>query len=417
MAQSALTEYANESSTEGIDELTGVEATVEAESEATEAGAGEDHTPVSSPTRPTGTSQVGEGGEGEAGGEGSETESEAESEAEAGWTDAPGTRETDPATTEALIEASEADGGREFIAAFAPLLLPLAKTLLPQLAGAAAQAGGAALQKLIASRVARLRRRANPRRETDTEYGDEFGMEASEAQDWVEALSTPEVIIGTDDRLRQKNTQATPWNRICHLHIVAADGSVFLGTGFLIGRRGVVTAGHCVYLHEHGGWARSIEVSPGRNEDTRPYGRITSTAFHSVRGWTRGRKRICDYGFIVLPKAPSPFPGSFGVQARPDSGIKGKILNTGGYPGDKARAGLPGTMWWHKRKATRLEPNVITYDIDTAGGQSGSPVWITSAGSRTVVGIHTNGAPGGNSATRITAPVLANLRTWNQAVS
>jgi V8-like Glu-specific endopeptidase len=225
-----------------------------------------------------------------------------------------------------------------------------------------------------------------------------------------------EVVLGKDDRIRIKDTKVNPWNRVCHLRITAANGDIFLGTGFLVGRRSVVTAGHCVYLHGNGGWAKSIEVTPGRNLSEKPFGVIPAKSLSSVRGWTAGRKRACDYGFIELSREPKPFPGAFAVKAYGDNYLTGKRLNTAGYPGDKAKI-MPGSMWYHGREAKSISKTVITYDIDTAGGQSGSAVWITSGGSRTAVAIHTNGAPSGNSATRITADVLRNLSAWAKAAS
>jgi V8-like Glu-specific endopeptidase len=59
-----------------------------------------------------------------------------------------------------------------------------------------------------------------------------------------------------------------------------------------------------------------------------------------------------------------------------------------------------------------VSSRVITYDIDTFGGQSGAPVWIKFGDVRTCVGIHTNGAGSGNSATRIVQPVFTNLQAW-----
>jgi hypothetical protein len=47
------------------------------------------------------------------------------------------------------------------------------------------------------------------------------------------------------------------------------------------------------------------------------------------------------------------------------------------------------------------------------GGQSGAPVYIKSAGKRWVVGIHNYGASTGNSATRVTAAVVANFKKWS----
>lgn len=406
--QSPISESVSESvngASERIEELGGAEVGSTWETETGEEGEASDHTPVSSPAggptaQPSGPSD-----------EASVDGSQSFHETVPGWTES-SVSETN-AQVEATVDASQAETGEEFFQFLAPLILPIAKAVLPQLAGAAAQAGSSALRNLINSRVMRVRRRIAGRREAEIEFGGDESVLVAEAA--AETLAQLEVVIGTDDRVRITNTQAQPWNRVCHLRITAANGSTFLGTGFLIGRRTVVTAGHCVFLHNNGGWARSIEVTPGRNGDSRPFGRATATAFRSVIGWTVRRKRVCDYGVIMLPQAPSPFPGSFGVRSPLNAELQNKRLNTAGYPGDKAQA-LPGSMWFHGRRATSVTSTVITYDIDTAGGQSGSPVWIkTPDGQRYVVGIHTNGAPSGNSATRITAQILANLRLWNEA--
>lgn len=83
--------------------------------------------------------------------------------------------------------------------------------------------------------------------------------------------------------------------------ITAGDGSRWIGTGWLISPRTLITAGHVVYIHSRGGWVRSIDVIAGRNGANRPFGTCRSTAFRSVLGWVSGRKRDYDYGAIILP--------------------------------------------------------------------------------------------------------------------
>jgi V8-like Glu-specific endopeptidase len=222
-----------------------------------------------------------------------------------------------------------------------------------------------------------------------------------------------EVVIGQDDRIRITNTNAIPWRWICSLLITARDGSRWIGTGWLAGPRLVVTAGHCVFMRTRGGWARSIEVIPGRNGAVRPFGSAISSNFRSVAGWTLSNDRRFDYGAIILPpnQAYGNQLGCFGFANLSDASLANLLVNTAGYPGDKPA----GTMWWHARRITRVEPRVFYYNIDTAGGQSGSAVWRLINGRRQAVGIHTNGALTGNSATRITQPVYNNLQSWKNA--
>jgi V8-like Glu-specific endopeptidase len=229
-----------------------------------------------------------------------------------------------------------------------------------------------------------------------------------------EDTSILEVVIGADDRQEITITTQYPWRAICSLLMTAGDGSRWIGTGWLVGPRTLVTAGHCVYMHQHGGWVSQIEVIPGRRGAERPFGSVMATAFRSVRGWTEKRDRAYDYGAILLPEGQriGDDLGWFGFAVRGDEGLTAAWVNISGYPGDKPT----GTQWFHAKEIADIDERVLTYVIDTAGGQSGAPVWIKlSDGSRYGVGIHTNGAVTGNSATRICQPVFDNIKAWRMA--
>jgi V8-like Glu-specific endopeptidase len=224
-----------------------------------------------------------------------------------------------------------------------------------------------------------------------------------------------EVVIGADDRVQVTGiTRNYPWRAICSLRITANDGSTWIGTGWLVGPRTVITAGHCVYIHSNGGWARRIEVIPGRDGAERPFDSCIATDFRSVTGWTRDRDRSYDYGAIQLLEdcRYGDQLGWFGYGYYGDDRLNRLLVNLSGYPGDKPS----GTQWFHSRRIQRVTSTTLVYDIDTAGGQSGAPVWLYEDGSRYVVGIHTNGAMTGNSATRITREVLNNIRDWKADV-
>lgn len=227
-----------------------------------------------------------------------------------------------------------------------------------------------------------------------------------------EEPSILEVVIGADDRVQIGNTAIPPWSGVCHLSITAKNGARFIGTGWLISPRCVITAGHCVFIKSAGGWASSIEVSAGRSGGSFPFGKVASSRLSAFPRWVSDTDRNFDCGCIILPR---PFksqtvsaPSVFKYAAKSEAAIKARALNLAGYPGDKG--GI--TQWFHARAAQNVLPSIITYDIDTAGGQSGSPVWHLENGVRTAVGIHTNGSPLGNSATRITPAVKSRLDAW-----
>ena len=224
--------------------------------------------------------------------------------------------------------------------------------------------------------------------------------------------SIHEVVIGSDQRKRIQNTTAFPWRTICSLKITAADDSQWIGTGWLVGPRTVITAGHCVFIRSRGGWVKSVEVIPGRDGSTRPYGECVSRSFRSVTGWTRRRRRSHDYGAIILPRdcRYGDQLGWFGYGSYSSGTLKNLMVNLSGYPGDKQPT---GTQWFDARKIKKVNARSLVYNIDTAGGQSGAPVWwLKDNGQRYAVGIHTNGHSSGNSATRIVKPVFDNIKHW-----
>jgi glutamyl endopeptidase len=221
-----------------------------------------------------------------------------------------------------------------------------------------------------------------------------------------------ESIIDGDDRVRITATSTYPWRVHASLLITAADGSNWIGTGWFIGPRTLITAGHCVYIKHSGvvgrdGFARSIKVMPGRNGTVLPFGAVTSTDFRTVQGWANNGDQNYDYGAIILPSDLGNTTGWLGFGVYDDATLLNSVGNISGYPGDKPA----GTQWYHSRKLISVGPRKVYYDIDTMGGQSGSAVYRIVNGRRTAVAVHAYGGSA-NSGTRITAPVHANMVSW-----
>jgi V8-like Glu-specific endopeptidase len=214
----------------------------------------------------------------------------------------------------------------------------------------------------------------------------------------------------SDERAQITETEAYPWRCVCALTITAADGSRWLGSGWLAGLRTVITAGHCLYMPARGGWVRQIEVIPGGNGSQQPYGSCVATSFRSVRGWTRRQHWGYDYGAIILPvdRAFGNLLGHLGYLNLSDHDLRDLPVNVAGYPNDKPR----GTLWYGAHRLELVTARTLEYAVTTLGGASGAPVWQLKAGQRYVVGIHTHGDLAGNSAVRLSAPVFANINAW-----
>ncbi len=222
-----------------------------------------------------------------------------------------------------------------------------------------------------------------------------------------------EAVINRDDRVRVEDVSAYPWRAICALRINARNGRQYVGTGWFAGPRTVMTAGHCVYLHEAGGWAESITVIPAMAGASRALGAYTSQRFRTVDGWVQARAAGSDYGAILLDEPVGEELGWFGVGALRDDQLLQAWANISGYPLDRDSARF---QYFHARLLVQVNPSRLYYDIDTFGGQSGSPIWFTgSDGRRIAIGIHTTGGLRENAGTRITGDVLANLREWHRS--
>jgi glutamyl endopeptidase len=222
-----------------------------------------------------------------------------------------------------------------------------------------------------------------------------------------------ETVHGPDDRVQITNTSVYPWRVHASLLITAADNSLWLGTGWFIGPHTLVTAGHVVHIKNSGvpgrdGWVQSIQVMPGRNGSSLPYGSVTSTSFHSVTGWTNSGDQNYDYGAIILPTDLGNTTGWFGFGVYPDDVLTASSANISGYPGDKAA----GTQWYDFHQIASVDARKVYYDIDTFGGQSGSAAYRIINGGRYGVAIHAYGGAVTNSGTRIVQPVFDNLVAW-----
>jgi len=223
----------------------------------------------------------------------------------------------------------------------------------------------------------------------------------------------PETVHGPDDRVQITNTTVYPWRVHASLLIIARDGSRWIGTGWFIGPHTLMTAGHVVYIKNSGvagrdGWVRSIDVMPGRNGSSLPYGTVRSSNFRSVLGWTNDGDQNFDYGAIIIPTNLGNTTGWFGFGVYSDAELLNTVGNISGYPGDKPA----GTQWYAARRIDSVNSRKVYYDIDTAGGQSGSAVYRIINGDRYGIAIHAYGGATTNSGTRIVSPVYNNMVAW-----
>jgi glutamyl endopeptidase len=231
-------------------------------------------------------------------------------------------------------------------------------------------------------------------------------------------LGMETIVHNADERTHIVETDEAPWRMVCALSIDGPLGT-YRGTGWRVGPRTVITAGHCVYTSDMGGWANKITVSPGQDGEERPYGSLESTKFSTVDLWEKNQDPDFDISAIHLSEPIGDRVGWFQVASLPDDRLKDYLVNVSGYPG---QPGDGKEQWWAKNRIRAVTPRRIFYEVDTSGGQSGAPVYIieNEGAPPTVVGIHAYGVGGTpssipfqvNSAPRIIPEVVTQIEAW-----
>ncbi len=232
-------------------------------------------------------------------------------------------------------------------------------------------------------------------------------------------------VIGADDRQQIGDTRALPWRMVCSLRLRSANGGVFVGTGWFVGPRTVLTAGHCILDRRVGAFV-SIDVMPGRSGNLRPFGHLSVTAAEAEvhPDWAEGFDPDRDVGVLHLPEPLGERTGWFAIASPEDALLQGYLVNVAGYPAEIADRPTHGReLWWHKDAVASLSPERIFYTTDTSGGQSGGPVFAydDAADGPIAVGIHAYGVPRrfglqpvteANSAPRIDPALAEIIQGW-----
>lgn len=225
---------------------------------------------------------------------------------------------------------------------------------------------------------------------------------------------SPYSIIGADNRYRVSNVRSAPALQV-PLILYKREGKSYMCSGWLLGPYAVGTAAHCLY---NDGFSSDVQVLFGVDGRTAAAG-CAADHLSVPTQWRKSRpSHLDDWGVIQLNCNAGQVYGYMGFTV-PKTGPGGSGYFVTGYPGDKVTPSAGYSMWEARGAIHWIDARKAWYQIDSAGGQSGGPVWRKENGcGNCVSAIHAYGVGLGgsfnsyNSGTRITDSIRAVLNAY-----
>ena len=191
-------------------------------------------------------------------------------------------------------------------------------------------------------------------------------------------MSSDRVVVGAEDRQQVTDTSTYPAMTVGWLWTQDQKGNWATCSATLIGPKTVITAAHCVYDHDTGGWVQAMTFIPGMSDaETAPYGQFDWANVNILKGFidnydgkNYGSVMPWDLAEIELQEDAGNQIGWMGFRVDDATDLKATLLS---YPGDKP----DGTMWQSTCdvKPDQFGDQVFWHDCDTYAGSSGGALW------------------------------------------
>jgi V8-like Glu-specific endopeptidase len=217
----------------------------------------------------------------------------------------------------------------------------------------------------------------------------------------------PPPSTGSVPASRVADALASPYRCICRIVVRSYDKDGYsVGTGVLVSPFHVLTCAHVIYPPQ-APRTKQIDVRPAQNGPDKDALLFRASGWAISPSWRRADCRTAaeDYGIIRL--ATPTREGFMRLRGFDPTILTSATVHLAGYPtGREERSRHMYTSQGRVEGAVTIErcnarttagrilpltpatAGLIAHDLDTAGSQSGAPMWIDDRGTLTLIGLH-----------------------------
>ncbi len=196
-----------------------------------------------------------------------------------------------------------------------------------------------------------------------------------------------------------------PFSAVAYMEIEFACGCTRTGTGAMIGRYGLLTAGHNLLCHKHNRPAKYIDFWFGyysKSEYVYHYGESASFTYYC--DFSDGYESEDDIGYVIFKKDVGNYTGWFGWRTyEKASALSGDAVRCLGYSG--------GTLNQIRGSLTVRGSKELSWRKSLYINGEGGPVFVTEGDEYYVVGVCTSFTDTEWYARRLTKGIIDDMKS------